>query len=85
MQVVADVKCYHCGHSSGELVGLRGTPVKDWTFEGPAGERLSEGQKVRCLRCSGPVYLEDVRSFRADDPVRALKRRMAQARLAGAA
>lgn len=77
MQVIADVKCYHCGHVSGEIIGSRGTPLKAWTFEPKTGEPRPVGQRLRCIRCGGPVYLEDVRPFSADDPVRALKRRLA--------
>ena len=77
MQIVADVKCYHCGHVSGELIGSRGRPIKEWTFEPVNGPPRSVGAQLRCLRCNGPVYLEDARPFVADDPVRALKRRLA--------
>jgi hypothetical protein len=84
MQVVADVKCYHCGHVSGELVGARATPIKEWTFEPVAGPSRVVGARLRCIRCEGPVYLEDVRPFDASDPVRALKRRLAGLRTAAA-
>jgi hypothetical protein len=76
--VVADVKCYHCGHVSGELIGARTTPLRDWTFEPRKGEPRTAGPNLRCIRCNGPVYLEDVRPFVADDPVRTLKRRLAK-------
>jgi hypothetical protein len=85
MQVIADVKCYHCGHISGELIGSRGTALKEWTFEPMTGEPRPVGARLRCIRCQGPVYLEDVRPFVADDPVRALKRRMAQVARASSA
>lgn len=77
MKVIADVKCYHCGHQSGELIGSRGTPLKEWSFEPKVGEARPVGMRLRCIRCEGPVYLEDVRPFVADDPVRALKRKLA--------
>lgn len=77
MNVIADVKCYHCGHISGDLIGVRAMPLKDWTFEPRVGEARVAGAKLRCIRCGGPVYLEDVRPFVADDPVRAVRRRMA--------
>ena len=75
--VVADVKCYHCGHLSGELIGARSAPVKDWTFEPRKGEPRVAGPNLKCIRCNGPIYLEDLRPFVADDPVRAVKRRLA--------
>lgn len=77
--ICADVKCYHCGHQSGELIGTRGTPVREWTFEPLRGEARPAGPRLRCIRCQGPVYLEDVRPYIADDPVRALRRRLASA------
>jgi hypothetical protein len=82
MELVADVKCYHCGHVSGELIGARTLPLKEWTFEPRQGEPRPAG-KLRCLRCGGPIYLEDMRAYDALDPVRALRRRLA--RLPGAA
>lgn len=77
MRVSADVKCYHCGHVSGEVVGQRGRPIREWTFEPLTGSSRIVGTRLRCIRCEGPVYLEDARPFVADDPVRALKRRLA--------
>ena len=29
VQVVADVKCYYCGHISGQIVGRKGEPLRD--------------------------------------------------------
>ena len=84
MNIVADVKCYHCGYVSGELIGSRATPIREWTFEPAAGEPRTVGARLRCTRCDGPVYLEDVRRFDPSDPVRALKRRLAAARGAAA-
>lgn len=77
MELAADVKCYHCGFVSGEIIGRRDLAVRDWAFESRAGERRPVGTKLRCGRCEGPIYLEDVRRFVAGDPVRALKRRLA--------
>jgi DNA-directed RNA polymerase subunit RPC12/RpoP len=61
MQVTADVKCYYCGHVSGQIVGEREHPERG-RFEprpGFKGELPVPGQRIRCERCSGPVYLED--------------------------
>ncbi len=77
MKLIADVKCYHCGHVSGELIGVRGQPLKDWLFEPRNGAPGPAGPRLRCARCRGPVYLEDVRPFVADDPVRTVRRRLA--------
>ena len=80
MKMVADVKCYHCGHVSGELIGSRALPLKEWTFEPAVGEARPAGPRLRCIRCDGPVYLEDTRPFVPDDPVRKLKGRLAALR-----
>ena len=77
MKIVADVKCYHCGHVSGELIGSRSLPLRDWLFEPKGGAPRPAGARLRCVRCNGPVYLEDTRPFDPQDPVRGLKRRLA--------
>jgi hypothetical protein len=63
MDMVADVKCYHCGWISGRVAGKRGTPRSQWWFEARDGSRsaLEQGKRMRCHRCSGPVYAEDLR------------------------
>jgi hypothetical protein len=60
--VVADVKCYFCGHISGRLVGQRGRPFRATRFlprQGYAGPEVKPGARLRCERCEGPVFLED--------------------------
>jgi len=62
--VVGDIKCYHCGHISGQLEGDRDTPIAKRVFRPRRGysKPLPEpGQRIRCERCNGPVYLDDVR------------------------
>ena len=64
MQVVGDVKCYHCGHVSGQMEGTRGTKLvlKKFTPRpGFQGTLPGPGARLRCERCSGPVYLEEIR------------------------
>jgi hypothetical protein len=62
MQVTADVKCYYCGHISGQILSDRSRPgVRAFQPRpGYQGARPKPGQRLRCERCSGPVYLEDV-------------------------
>jgi hypothetical protein len=80
--VIADVKCYFCGHVSGQIVGRRDRPLRITDFKprpGYTGPEAKPGQKMRCERCHGPVFLEDagsaiVPSARAD---RALAKRLA--------
>ena len=62
MQVTADVKCYYCGHISGQVVtdpaqpGLKAFQPRP----GYQGVVPGSGRRLRCERCQGPVYLEDV-------------------------
>jgi len=61
-RVVADVKCYHCGHVSGQIVGWRHEPLRVENFvprPGYSGPEVKPGARLRCERCRGPVFLED--------------------------
>lgn len=60
--LAADVKCYYCGHISGQIVGPRNGPLKVSNFvprPGYKGPALRPGTRLRCERCHGPVFLED--------------------------
>jgi hypothetical protein len=64
MRVVGDVKCYHCGHVSGEIEGTRGGRLVLHSFKprpGYKGKPPGPGDRIRCDRCGGPVFLEDLR------------------------
>ncbi len=64
MEIVGDVKCYHCGHVSGQVEGTRTDRLVIRTFtprEGYTGTPPKRGQRIHCERCEGPVYLEDLR------------------------
>jgi hypothetical protein len=71
MDMVADVKCYHCGWISGRVAGKKGAPQHLWAFEGRDGSStpLNPGRRLRCLRCNGPVYAEDLRSRELAEPL----------------
>lgn len=61
-RIVADVKCYFCGHISGQIFGKRHQPLKVTGFvprTGYEGPEVKPGMKLRCERCHGPVFLED--------------------------
>ena len=61
-RTVADVKCYYCGHISGQITGRRGQPLKVSNFiprPGYQGPEVKPGSRLRCERCRGPVFLED--------------------------
>ncbi len=64
MAYVGDVKCYFCGFISGELVGTTGLSLKNGTFRpGPGVDAAAvESGKLRCARCGGPVFIDDVRT-----------------------
>ncbi|HEX5370016.1 MAG TPA: hypothetical protein VFY10_11425 [Dehalococcoidia bacterium] len=73
-RVTADVKCYYCGHISGQIVALRGQALRISDFvprRGYSGPELKPGMRVRCERCKGPVFLEEVTG---SEPLRARKR-----------
>lgn len=64
MEVVGDVKCYHCGHISGQVEGTRSKRLVLHKFiprAGYHGPVPGPGQRLRCERCGGPVFLEDLR------------------------
>lgn len=67
VRVIADVKCYHCGYVSGQLVGEAGDLLRpecfhpSSTYTKPPPRR---GDRLSCGRCDGPVYLDDVRPDR---------------------
>ena len=65
----ADVKCYHCGHVSGQhvsgqIVGPKQAQFKVSDFvprPGYTGPEAKSGSRLRCERCRGPVFLEESR------------------------
>src|SRR3989337_2143559 len=62
VQLVADVKCYYCGHISGQIVGRKGEALRANNFiprPGYQGMEMKPGVRLRCERCHGPVFLED--------------------------
>src|SRR5262249_40018991 len=67
MFLVADVKCYYCGFISGELVSPMGQSLKNGTFRPAAGVDAASSVhngKLRCARCGGPVYTDEIRTER---------------------
>ena len=81
MLIKGDIKCLHCGFVSGEWVGPSGAPL---TFAGfrpaTAGDGRDPRETVHCLRCDGPVVLEDaspVLSSRRIQRIRRLREQIA--------
>ena len=63
MRVVGDVKCYHCGHVSGQIEGTRTDRLVLDSFKprpGYRGPLPGPGHRIRCERCQGPVFLEEL-------------------------
>lgn len=61
-RIAADVKCYYCGHISGQISGYKGKPLRVSNFvprPGYTGQAVRPGVRLRCERCGGPVFLED--------------------------
>lgn len=63
MLVTGTLKCLHCGHQAGDWTGRAGSPLL------AAGLRARpEGMDpllvVRCLRCRGPVFLDEPSAIR---------------------
>ena len=67
MDMVGDVKCYHCGHISGQVEGTKESREAKLTLTtfnprpGYNGSKYKAGHQLRCERCEGPVFLEDLR------------------------
>lgn len=63
VKIKGDVKCYHCGYVSGQLVGEATTPLKSRLFTPSptySGPLPRPGAPFVCGRCGGPVYLDDI-------------------------
>ena len=63
MRLIGDVKCYHCGHVSGQIEGTRTDKLVLNSFKprpGYQGPLPENGERIRCERCQGPVFLEDM-------------------------
>lgn len=69
MIIKGEVKCYFCGFVSGELVGEAEAPARQGTFRPVAAcanqPRRPDG-RLRCCRCGGPVYAEDISVVRQE-------------------
>lgn len=68
MMVRGDVKCYYCGFVSGQMLGdpdTIGRPLKFRPVDVNSKMLPGKGQPLRCLRCGGPVFLDEVEQLRA--------------------
>lgn len=60
MLVTGDVKCLHCGFISGRWVGQNGAPVAMSGLKTESPQVAEPEDLVRCIRCDGPVFLDDI-------------------------
>ena len=62
MRLQAEVHCYHCGHVSGTWEWQTGQlECGVFAAAGGAGIRAAGlRRQLRCLRCHGPVLLEEI-------------------------
>ncbi|HEY7066693.1 MAG TPA: hypothetical protein VII06_34815 [Chloroflexota bacterium] len=63
MYLQADVHCYHCGDMPGIWEWRAGQPAGSGYFRTTRGNTtfLARLGGLRCGRCQGPMYLDDVR------------------------
>jgi hypothetical protein len=78
MLVKGDVKCLHCGYISGEWVGRSGAPLTFAGFKSPRPIAMEPSAAVRCLRCEGPVFLENAGLVSSKERLRRIERLRAQ-------
>jgi hypothetical protein len=67
----ADVKCYFCGKISGSIIEERLDGQLRRSFKPSVANspyRATAGKPLRCLRCGGPVFIEDVRPIKPEEP-----------------
>lgn len=69
-RVRASVVCYHCGHVSGAIEAAAGAPLVTGVFVRSGAEKSVPvaGRSVRCFRCKGPTYFDDVQPIRVRQP-----------------
>jgi len=78
MLVTGDIKCLHCGYISGRWVGRGGAPLTVTGYKphqpAAAQEPQDPSALVRCTRCDGPVFLDDVDPVISSTRLRRIRR-----------
>jgi hypothetical protein len=70
-RVRASVVCYHCGHTAGEIEAAADAPLATGVFVPalrPESRLPLNGRALRCARCHGPTYVENVRPVQVREP-----------------
>jgi hypothetical protein len=75
----AELKCYLCGRTAGELEGLAGSPAKFQRFRPSPGMETLLGlelREARCPRCGGSLFIDEIERvyFIAERPLKPEKR-----------
>jgi hypothetical protein len=68
MLIRADVKCYYCGYVSGQLEGDPNRSNSLWSYRARTGlitETPRNANRIRCDRCHGPVFLDEIETVRS--------------------
>lgn len=80
MLVKGDLKCLHCGHVSGAWTGARGGPLVAAGFQdsNAHGPTQNGAEIVHCLRCQGPVFLDDAAPVMTAHRLKRIQRLRAQ-------
>lgn len=63
MTIVGEVKCYHCSRVCAEVDGELGQPLDPHRLRLVGGGHPCAprwGRPLRCQRCGGPAYLDEV-------------------------
>jgi hypothetical protein len=68
MLIRADVKCYYCGYVSGQVEGDPESTCPAWSYHcrpGSDNPPPTNPRQIRCSRCGGPVFLDDIETVRS--------------------
>jgi hypothetical protein len=64
MLISADLKCYFCGHVSGEVITDSSHPQRIRAFKPTGVDAASmSATPTRCARCGGPVFLDEAETL----------------------
>ncbi len=80
MLVKGEIKCLHCGHISGEWVGVSGSALTMEGFKATGAQTRSgdASAAIHCQRCDGPVFLDDAGLVISSYRIRKIRRLRAQ-------
>ncbi len=75
MLVIGDVKCLHCGFVRGRWVGPKGAALTASGLKDADGQPVAApDEPVRCVRCDGPVFLDDASLVTSSYRLRRIRR-----------